>query len=100
MRLLTWKTAWLLDHGVNANIASSCAKLVGFEDAMRIATDALQVYGDRGYLENYSLAKLFRDAKFFQIYEGTFSNSKIGHLALRLRGILVDHEWNLNNFSG
>ncbi|HML03488.1 MAG TPA: acyl-CoA dehydrogenase family protein, partial [Candidatus Bathyarchaeia archaeon] len=60
MRLLTWKAAWLLDHGVNANIASSCAKLVGSEDAMRIATDALQVYGGRGYLENYAVAKLFR----------------------------------------
>ena len=71
MRLLTWKAAWLLDHGVNANIASSCAKLVGSEDAMRIATDALQVYGGRGYLENYAVAKLFRDAKLFQIYEGT-----------------------------
>jgi len=71
MRLLTWKAAWLLDHGANANIASSCAKLVGSEDAMRIATDALQVYGGRGYLENYAVAKLFRDAKLFQIYEGT-----------------------------
>lgn len=71
MRLLTWKAAWLLDHGVNANIASSCAKLVGSEDAMRIATDAIQVYGGRGYLENYAVAKLFRDAKLFQIYEGT-----------------------------
>jgi len=71
MRLLTWKASWLLDHGANANIASSCAKLVAAEDAMRIATDALQVYGGRGYLENYAVAKLFRDAKLFQIYEGT-----------------------------
>jgi len=71
MRLLTLKAAWLLDHGEDANIASSCAKLAGSEDAMRIATDALQVYGGRGYLENYAIAKLFRDAKLFQIYEGT-----------------------------
>ena len=71
MRLLTWKAAWLLDHGQDANIASSCAKLVGSEDAMRIVTDALQVYGGRGYLENYAIAKLFRDAKLYQIYEGT-----------------------------
>jgi len=73
MRLLTWKAAWLLDHGqnVDANLASSCAKLVGSEDAMRIVTDALQVYGGRGYLEQYNVAKLFRDAKLFQIYEGT-----------------------------
>jgi acyl-CoA dehydrogenase len=71
MRLLTWKAAWTLDQGQNDNIASSCAKLVGAEDAMRIATDALQIYGGRGYLESYAIAKLFRDAKLYQIYEGT-----------------------------
>jgi acyl-CoA dehydrogenase len=71
MRLLTWRAAWQVDHGQDDNIASSCAKLVGAEDAMKIATDALQIYGGRGYLENYRIAKLFRDAKLFQIYEGT-----------------------------
>lgn len=71
MRLLTLKAAWGLDHGQEDNIASSCAKLVGAEDAMKIATDALQIYGGRGYLESYAIAKLFRDAKLYQIYEGT-----------------------------
>ncbi|MGQ9722248.1 MAG: acyl-CoA dehydrogenase family protein [Candidatus Jordarchaeum sp.] len=72
MRLLTWRAAWLIDKGdKDANTAASIAKLVGAEDAMKIATDALQVYGGRGYLENYRIAKLFRDAKLFQIYEGT-----------------------------
>jgi len=72
MRLLTWKAAWQLDHNApEANIASSCAKLVGSEDAMKIATDSLQIYGGRGYLESYAIAKLFRDAKLYQIYEGT-----------------------------
>jgi acyl-CoA dehydrogenase len=71
MRLLTWKAAWGLDKGHEDNIASSCAKLVGAEDAMKIATDALQIYGGRGYLESYAIAKLFRDAKLYQIYEGT-----------------------------
>jgi acyl-CoA dehydrogenase len=71
MRLLTWKAAWGLDHGQEDNIASSCAKLVGAEGAMKIATDALQIYGGRGYLESYAIAKLFRDAKLYSIYEGT-----------------------------
>ena len=71
MRLLTWRAAWLIDQGQDAFVAASCAKLVGAEDAMKIATDALQVYGGRGYLEDYRIAKLFRDAKLFQIYEGT-----------------------------
>ena len=46
-------------------------KITYTKDTMRIATDALQVYRGRGYLENYAVAKLFRDAKLFQIYEGT-----------------------------
>ena len=72
MRLLTWKAAWQLDHNApEANISSSCAKLVGSEDAMKIATDSLQIYGGRGYVESYAIAKLFRDAKLYQIYEGT-----------------------------
>jgi acyl-CoA dehydrogenase len=71
MRLLTWRAAWSLDHGQEDNIASSCAKLVGAEDAMKIATDALQIYAGKGYLESYAIAKLFRDAKLYSIYEGT-----------------------------
>jgi acyl-CoA dehydrogenase len=74
MRLLTWRAAWLVDtraDGNIANVASSCAKLVGAEDAMKIVTDALQIYGGKGYLEQYPIQKLFRDAKLYQIYEGT-----------------------------
>jgi acyl-CoA dehydrogenase len=74
MRLLTWRAAWMVDtrtDGNIANVASSCAKLVGAEDAMKIVTDALQIYGGKGYLEQYPIQKLFRDAKLYQIYEGT-----------------------------
>ncbi len=74
MRLLTWKAAWLVDQKAEqhlSNVISSCAKLVGAEDAMRIVTDALQIYGGKGYLEQYPIQKLFRDAKLYQIYEGT-----------------------------
>ncbi|MFX1562848.1 MAG: acyl-CoA dehydrogenase family protein [Promethearchaeota archaeon] len=71
MRLITWKAAWLLDQKQDATIAASCSKLIGSEDAMKIVTDALQIYGGRGYLENYAIAKLFRDVKLYQIFEGT-----------------------------
>lgn len=74
IRLLTWKAAWMVDQKVDgnvANVASSCAKLIGAEDAMKIVTDALQIYGGKGYLEQYQIQKLFRDAKLYQIYEGT-----------------------------
>ncbi|WXG41110.1 MAG: acyl-CoA dehydrogenase family protein [Candidatus Freyarchaeum deiterrae] len=71
MRLLVWRAAWQIDQLQDSNIASSCAKLIAAEDSMKIATDALQVYGGKGYLENYRIAKLFRDAKLFSIYEGT-----------------------------
>lgn len=74
IRLLTWKAAWMVDQktdGNLTNVASSCAKLIGAEDAMKIVTDALQIYGGKGYLEQYPIQKLFRDAKLYQIYEGT-----------------------------
>ncbi len=74
MRLLTWRAAWMVDQktdGNLANVVSSCAKLVGAEDAMKIVTNALQIYGGKGYLEQYPIQKLFRDAKLYQIYEGT-----------------------------
>ncbi len=74
IRLLTWKAAWMVDQRADGNIAnvvSSCAKLIGAEDAMKIVTDALQIYGGKGYLQQYPIQKLFRDAKLYQIYEGT-----------------------------
>ncbi len=70
-RLLYQKAAWNLDHGVRDPIVSSFAKVYGADSAMATATDAVQVFGGNGYVKEYPVEKLFRDAKLLQIYEGT-----------------------------
>ena len=70
-RLLTWKSAWLLDQGRPASLESSMAKRVSADSAMSVATDAVQIFGGYGYTKEYPVEKLMRDAKLLQIYEGT-----------------------------
>ncbi|MFN8627623.1 MAG: acyl-CoA dehydrogenase family protein [Candidatus Binatia bacterium] len=71
MRLLTYKAAWMIDRGASSSIVSSYAKAFGGDAAMRITTDAVQVFGGYGYMRDYPVEKLMRDAKLLQIYEGT-----------------------------
>jgi acyl-CoA dehydrogenase len=71
MRLLTHKAAWMIDQGAPASIVSSYAKAFGADHAMRITTDAVQIFGGYGYMKEYPVEKLMRDAKLLQIYEGT-----------------------------
>jgi acyl-CoA dehydrogenase len=70
-RLLTWRSAWLLDQGKSASIESSMAKRVSADTAMSVTTDAVQIFGGYGYTKEYPVEKLMRDAKLLQIYEGT-----------------------------
>jgi acyl-CoA dehydrogenase len=70
-RLLYQKAAWNLDHGVRDPIVSSYAKAFGADRAMQTALDAVQVFGGNGYVKDYPVEKLMRDAKVLQIYEGT-----------------------------
>ena len=70
-RLLYQKAAWNLDTGVRDPIVSSFAKAFGADAAMQTATDAVQVFGGNGYVKEYPVEKLMRDAKVLQIYEGT-----------------------------
>jgi acyl-CoA dehydrogenase len=72
-RLLTWQAAWMLDqgHGRKATLYSSFAKRFAADTAMKVTTDAVQVFGGYGYIKEYPVEKLMRDAKLFQIYEGT-----------------------------
>ncbi len=69
--LLTYKAASLLDSGAAATIVSSYAKAFCADNAMKVATDAVQVFGGNGYTKEYPVEKLMRDAKLLQIYEGT-----------------------------
>jgi acyl-CoA dehydrogenase len=70
-RLLTWRAARLRDAGASINDASSMAKLFASDTAMRVATDAVQVYGGAGYSRDNPVERFMRDAKGAQIYEGS-----------------------------
>jgi len=70
-RLLVWQAAWLHDQGERATLQSSYAKRFGADTAMKVTTDAVQIFGGYGYMKEYPVEKLMRDAKLFQIYEGT-----------------------------
>jgi acyl-CoA dehydrogenase len=72
-RLLCWQAAWMLDEGYGrkATLYSSFAKRFAADTAMKVTTDAVQVFGGYGYIKEYPVEKLMRDAKLFQIYEGT-----------------------------
>jgi acyl-CoA dehydrogenase len=72
-RLLVWQAAWMLDsgYGRKATLYSSFAKRFSADMAMKVTTDAVQIFGGYGYIKEYPVEKLMRDAKLFQIYEGT-----------------------------
>jgi acyl-CoA dehydrogenase len=70
-RLLAWKAAWLIDQGKRNTREAAIAKAFAADTAMQTATDAVQVFGGYGYSREYPVEKLMRDAKIFQIYEGT-----------------------------
>jgi acyl-CoA dehydrogenase len=70
-RLGTWQSAVLLDQGRRNTIESSHAKRFAADTAMEVTTDAVQVYGGYGFIKEYPVEKLMRDAKIMQLYEGT-----------------------------
>jgi len=70
-RLLVWKAAWLADQGVRNSKEAAIAKAFAADMAMRVTTDAVQIYGGMGYTKWHPVEKLMRDAKVIQIYEGT-----------------------------
>ena len=72
-RLLVWQASWMLDagYGRKATLYSSFAKRFAADTAMKVTTDAVQIFGGYGYIKEYPVEKLMRDAKLFQIYEGT-----------------------------
>jgi acyl-CoA dehydrogenase len=70
-RHLVWHAAWLLDQGKPCGKESAMAKCFGSDVAMRTTVEALQIFGGYGYMKDYPMEKLMRDAKLLQIYEGT-----------------------------
>ena len=76
-RLLVWKAAWLKDDHQDYDLASSIAKLYASEVAMRTTVEAVQIHGGYGYVKEYHVERLMRDAKITQIYEGTSEVQRI-----------------------
>lgn len=76
-RLLCLKAAWLKDNGMDYSLASSMAKLFSSRVAMEVTTEAVQVHGGYGYVKEFHVERLMRDAKITQIYEGTSEVQKI-----------------------
>lgn len=70
-RLMYYKSAWLIDNGERNTLPAAIAKLYASDIAMEVTTDAVQIYGGYGYMRDYPVEKLMRDAKLLQIYEGT-----------------------------
>lgn len=85
-RNLCLKAAWLKDSGMDYELAGSMAKVYSSEVAMRVTTEAVQVHGGYGYVKEYHVERLMRDAKITQIYEGT---SEIQRIVIS-RAILKD----------
>ena len=69
-RLLTWAAAWTIDRGGKGTLESSIAKCFASDAALRVADEAIQTFGGYGYMREYPVEKLLRDAKLTQIYEG------------------------------
>ena len=70
-RLATWHSASLLDQGRRNTLESSHAKRYAADSAMEVTTDAVQIFGGYGFIKEYKVEKLMRDAKIMQLYEGT-----------------------------
>jgi len=87
-RLLTWKSAVLLDQGQRNTLVSSHAKRFAADTAMEVTVDAVQVYGGYGFIKEYPVEKLMRDAKIMQLYEGT---SQIQRLVIAREVLMPRH---------
>jgi alkylation response protein AidB-like acyl-CoA dehydrogenase len=76
-RLLVYRSAWLKDQHMDYSAASAMAKLYASEVAMKHTVEAVQVHGGYGYVKEYHVERLMRDAKITQIYEGTSEVQRI-----------------------
>jgi alkylation response protein AidB-like acyl-CoA dehydrogenase len=85
-RHLVMQAAWDKDNGKNYDMSGAMAKLYASKVAMEVTTEAVQVHGGNGYVKEYHVERLMRDAKITQIYEGTSEIQKI----VISRGLLRD----------
>ena len=70
-RMMVYRSAWMLDNKIKASKESAMAKILATDVAMKVTVDAVQLLGGYGYMKEYPVEKMMRDAKLLQIYEGT-----------------------------
>ena len=76
-RLLVWKAAWMVDQGLSCGLVSAMAKCFGSDLAMNASLEALQIFGGYGYMNEYPIARMFRDARVERIYAGANEIMKV-----------------------
>jgi alkylation response protein AidB-like acyl-CoA dehydrogenase len=92
-RLLVYRAAWMKDQGMDYTSAAAMAKLFASEVAMKHTVEAIQVHGGYGYVKEYHVERLMRDAKITQIYEGTSEMQRIVISRNILSGQLYEPLW-------
>jgi alkylation response protein AidB-like acyl-CoA dehydrogenase len=96
-RLLVYRAAWMKDQGMDYTSAAAMAKLFASEVAMKHTVEAIQVHGGYGYVKEYHVERLMRDAKITQIYEGTSEMQRIVISRNILSGQLYEPLWKTEN---
>ena len=76
-RMMVLKAAWEKDNGENYDVSGAMAKLYASDVAMKTTVEAVQIHGGYGFVKEYHVERLMRDAKITQIYEGTSEIQKI-----------------------
>jgi alkylation response protein AidB-like acyl-CoA dehydrogenase len=94
-RLLVYRSAWMKDQGMDYTSAAAMAKLFASEVAMRHTVEAVQVHGGYGFVKEYHVERLMRDAKITQIYEGTSEMQRIVISRNILSGQLYEPMWKI-----
>lgn len=95
-RLLVYRAAWAKDQGLDYTSAAAMAKLFASEVAMKHTVEAIQIHGGYGYVKEYHVERLMRDAKITQIYEGTSEMQRIVISRNVLNGQLYEPLWKMN----
>ncbi|KXK37187.1 MAG: acyl-CoA dehydrogenase [Saprospiraceae bacterium] len=96
-RLLVYRAAWMKDQGMDYTSAAAMAKLYASEVAMKHTVEAVQIHGGYGYVKEYHVERLMRDAKITQIYEGTSEMQKVVISRKILSGQLYEPLWKVEN---
>ncbi|HMS28470.1 MAG TPA: acyl-CoA dehydrogenase [Saprospiraceae bacterium] len=95
-RLMVLRAAWMKDQNMDFSVAASMAKLYASDVAMRQTVEAVQIHGGYGFVKEYHVERLMRDAKITQIYEGTSEVQRIVISRAILQGQLYQPMWNMN----